>query len=84
MELSDAQKIEKLWGSLQKTKESEASLQVLLEVTEAKVDKLQNVIQQQKNTIDALSNEIKRLGIELNAAREAAANSVRNYIAEVN
>lgn len=84
MELSDAQKIEKLWGSLQKTKESEASLQVLLEVTEAKVDKLQNVIQQQKNTIGALSNEIKRLGIELNAAREAAANSVRNYIAEVN
>lgn len=84
MELSDAQKIEKLWGSLQKTKESEASLQVLLEVTEAKVDKLQNVIQQQKNTIDALSNEIKRLGIELNAAREAAANAVRNYISEVN
>ena len=84
MELSDAQKIEKLWGSLQKTKESEASLQVLLEVTEAKVDKLQNVIQQQKNTIDALSNEIKRLGVELNAAREAAANAVRDYISEVN
>jgi predicted nucleic acid-binding Zn-ribbon protein len=83
MELSDAQKIEKLWGSLETEKKDKASLQLLLDVTEAKVAKQQDIIQKQQSTIQDLSNEIKRLGKELNAAREAAANSVREYIAEV-
>ncbi len=83
MELSDAQKIEKLWGSLETEKKDKASLQLLLDVTEAKVAKQQDIIQKQQGTIEQLSNEIKRLGKELNAAREAAANSVREYIAEV-
>jgi predicted nucleic acid-binding Zn-ribbon protein len=81
--LTDTQKIEKLWGSLETEKKDKASLQLLLEVTEAKVAKQQDIIQKQQGTIEQLSNEIKRLGKELNAAREAAANSVREYIAEV-
>ena len=80
MELSDAQKIEKLWGSLETEKKDKASLQLLLEVTEAKVEKLQSTIQQQQQTIDALLEEIKRLGTELNAARQSAADAVREYI----
>jgi predicted nuclease with TOPRIM domain len=83
MELSDAQKIEKLWGSLETEKKDKASLQVLLEVTEAKVEKQKEVIKSQQATIDALSEEIRRLGKEINQARTAAANSVLEYIAEV-
>lgn len=84
MELSDAQKIEKLWGSLETEKKDKASLQVLLEVTEAKVEKQKNIIDSQQKTIEALSEEIRRLGKEINNARIAAANSVKEYIAEVN
>lgn len=84
MELSDAQKIEKLWGSLETEKKDKASLQVLLEVTEAKVEKQKDIIDSQQKTIEALSEEIRRLGKEINNARIAAANSVKEYIAEVN
>jgi hypothetical protein len=83
MELSDAEKIEKLWGSLETEKKDKASLQVLLEVTEAKVEKQNGIIASQQATIESLTNEIRRLGKEINQARTAAANSVLEYIAEV-
>jgi hypothetical protein len=81
--LTDTQKIEKLWGSLETEKKDRASLQLLLDITEAKVAKQDEIIQKQKHTIDELVSEIGRLGREINAARTAAANSVLEYIAEV-
>jgi len=81
--LTDTEKINKLWGSLETEKKDKASLQLLLDVTEAKVAKQEEIIQKQKYTIDELVGEIGRLGREINAARTAAANSVLEYIAEV-
>ena len=81
-ELTDLQKIEQLWKHRDKDNERLASLQLLLDVAEDKIDQQDRIIKQLKSTIDALTNEIKRLGIEINNARSAAATSVQEYRAE--
>jgi phage shock protein A len=81
-ELSHEEKIEKLWGSLQECKSSEASLRLLIEVTEQKVMQQEEIMIKQQKTVETLSEEIRRLGKELNAARVEAMESVRKYIEE--
>lgn len=81
--LTDKEKIDKLWGSLEAEKRERASLQLLLELAETKCTDQERIIQSQDHTISQLTDEIRRLGREINSARTAAANSVLEYIAEV-
>jgi len=82
-ELTDLEKIESLWKARDKDNERIQSLSLLLDVAEDKIDQRDAVIKQLKSTIEALTDEIKRLSIEVNNARSAAATSVQDYRAEV-
>lgn len=74
--VTDEEKIEWLWNRLDKT-ESEVSF------LEAQNTILTNNNEKLLSTVSQLSKEIAIMGVELNAAREAARESVINYIASM-
>ncbi len=81
--LTDAQKIDQLWGRLNLAEREKASLQLVAELAEAHTARLQerNVILE--GTIESLTAEVRRLGKEVNLARVAALTAVENYRAAV-
>lgn len=81
-DLTDAEKIDQLWGRLDSEHKEKASLQLALDLAEAKISRLQEQIRQRDETVQAQSLELIRLYQEVNAARAAAANAVTEYIAE--
>ena len=62
-ELTDTEKIEHLWGRLDKREQEYQSLALLLEIAEAKNEKQALIIQSHEETIRQLSVEIARLGV---------------------
>jgi len=77
---TDAEKIDLLWRRIEVERQRAESTAVLLEKEEAVNERLKTIIRQKDVTIEALSVEIRRLGVEINNARTAAAGSVREYI----
>jgi DNA repair exonuclease SbcCD ATPase subunit len=65
----------------QKLHQENASLYVALEMAETLASRRMEIIEQKDRTIVELTGEIRRLGVEINGARSAAANSVQEYIA---
>lgn len=78
--LTDSQKIDALWNRLDAMNQELASTKVLLENAELLAARKQQLIEQRDATIAALTQEIRRLGVEVNDARGAAARAVREYI----
>jgi hypothetical protein len=78
--LTDAEKIGWLWKRLDAMHQELESTKVLLTQAEGVSARKQELIEQRDVTIHHLTGEIRRLGVEVNAARVAAANSVRAYI----
>jgi hypothetical protein len=79
-ELTDSEKIDWLWRRVEAERQRAESTAVLLEKEESVNDRLKTIIRQKDVTIEALSVEIRRLGVEVNDARTAATESVREYI----
>lgn len=81
-DLTDAEKIDQLWERLDSEHKEKASLQLALDLAEAKIDRLQSEIKHRDETIQAQTIELIRLYQEVNSARAAAASAVTEYIAE--
>ena len=77
----DRHKIDELWNRLDAQNKENASLKFALKLSEASLAKQQDRIKAQDATIESLMEEIRRLGIEVNAARDAALTAVHDYIA---
>ena len=81
-DLTDAEKIDQLWGRLDSEHKEKASLQLALDLAEGKIDRLQEQIRKRDETVKEMTLELIRLYQEVNSARAAAAKAVTEYIAE--
>ena len=81
-DLTDAEKIDQLWGRLDSEHKEKASLQLALDLAEAKISRLQEQIRKRDETVKEMTLELIRLYQEVNSARAAAAKAVTEYIAE--
>ena len=81
-DLTDAEKIDQLWGRLDSEHKEKASLQLALDLAEGKIDRLQEQIRKRDETVKEMTLELIRLYQEANSARAAAAKAVTEYIAE--
>lgn len=70
-----------LWDRLDEMHRANSSLRLALDLAEQKIEERENEIVRLRESIGALTTDMAELGRELNLARQAAADSVREYIA---
>lgn len=78
---TDAEKIEWLWDRLDSANSKNASLHLALEVTETKLETSVQENEKLRKQIMQMAKEVSDMAVELNKARQSAANSVREYVA---
>jgi outer membrane murein-binding lipoprotein Lpp len=78
---SDAERIDWLWTRVEQLAAENASLTVALQQVEALADAATADAAQARESITTMSRELMSMATELNAARAAAANSVRDHMA---
>lgn len=81
-ELTDPEKIERLWGKLDLLRGENESLKLMVGQLEAKVAAREDEITQVRASAQEMAEQLASMARELNAARQAAATAVREYVAQ--
>jgi cell division septum initiation protein DivIVA len=69
-----------LWARLDAFHQENESLKLAVSVLETKLEQRENEVAQLRANQDAILSEVAVMGTELNRARQAAADAVRDYI----
>ena len=80
-DLTDAEKIERLWGKLDLLRGENESLKVAVADLEGKLDAREAEVDRARAEAQGYASQLSQMALELNAARQAAANAVREYVA---
>jgi translation initiation factor 2B subunit (eIF-2B alpha/beta/delta family) len=80
MKTSDAQ-VKELWDRLDVFHQENASLKTLVQVLEGRIEDKEREIEQLRNNEAEIMKEVGLMGTELNKARQAAADAVKDHLA---
>jgi predicted nucleic acid-binding Zn-ribbon protein len=78
---TDAEKIEWLWNRLDARNMEVASLRLSVTKLEESVDLARQETKDARDSALQMAKELSAMALELNAARQSAANAVREYVA---
>jgi cell division septum initiation protein DivIVA len=74
------EQVDELWGRLDAFHQENESLKALVAVLESKLEQREDEVAQLRANQGAILAEVAVMGTELNRARQAAADAVREYI----